>query len=89
MVCISDLVNILIKNNWTAWDKVLKNKFSQDMVTQRNDGSAGYQKVLNGFKWYTVVSPTFKFRRRIVAKLTLNSKTTSIVNSSSATTRRE
>ncbi|EMD35320.1 hypothetical protein CERSUDRAFT_116126 [Gelatoporia subvermispora B] len=24
------------------------------MVTQRNDGSAGYQKVLNGFKWYTV-----------------------------------
>ncbi|OCH89238.1 heme oxygenase-like protein [Obba rivulosa] len=51
----SDLVNILIKNNWDIWgEKLLKNKFCQDMATQKQDGSAGYKKVYNGFKWYTV-----------------------------------
>ncbi|EMD35317.1 hypothetical protein CERSUDRAFT_85337 [Gelatoporia subvermispora B] len=56
----SDLVNILIKNNYDAWKKILDNQFCKSMASigipehGMPGGLPTYDKVLEGFKYYTV-----------------------------------
>ncbi|EMD35319.1 hypothetical protein CERSUDRAFT_116124 [Gelatoporia subvermispora B] len=60
-----DLVNILIKNNYDAWKKILDNQFCKSMASTgipefgipehgMPEGLPTYDKVLEGFKYYTV-----------------------------------